>query len=104
MNILLLCSTGLSTGLLVQKMREAAQKAGIKAHIWNCNSVQGEQELAKADVILIGPQLRHLYLSIAAKAADCPIRMIDMMTYGRMDGVSALQTAIHAWEERKHDR
>lgn len=103
MNILLLCAAGLSTSLLVQKMKEAAQLAGIQADIWSCNAASGEQELAKADVILIGPQLRYLYQSIAAKAKDRPIRMIDMMTYGRMDGMSALQTAIHAWEDRKHE-
>ena len=34
MNILLCCSAGMSTSLLVEKMKKAAQNMDVKAKIW----------------------------------------------------------------------
>lgn len=98
MKILLLCSAGMSTSLLVQRMKELAQDQGIEATIWNCGSQDSVNEIPKADVVLVGPQMRFLLKKIEDQAKEIPVRMIDMMTYGRMDGAHALELALQAWE------
>lgn len=102
MNILLLCSAGMSTSLLVQRMKEVAEDRNIEASVWSCGSQDSDHEIPKADVILVGPQLRFLLQKIEDKAKGIPVRVIDMMTYGRMDGSHALEIALTAWKERKN--
>lgn len=101
MKILLLCSAGMSTSLLVQRMKEVAQKRALEMEIWACGDSQSDQEVSKADVVLIGPQMRFLLKRIQAMAQSRPVRVIDMMTYGRMDGEHAIELALQAWEEKE---
>ena len=64
--ILLVCSAGMSTSLLVSKMQAAAKAQGIDCTI---NAV-GEAELKKheneIDVLLLGPQVRFLLSKMKA--------------------------------------
>lgn len=99
MNILLLCSAGMSTSLLVQRMKEVAQDQGIDAKIWNTGSQDSGNEIPKADVILIGPQMRFLLKKVEGMAGNKPVKVIDMMTYGRMDGKHAMEIALQALKE-----
>lgn len=101
MNILLLCSAGMSTSLLVQRMKEVAQDQGVLANVWNCGSQDSDHEIPKADVVLVGPQMRFLLRKIEDQAKGIPVRVIDMMTYGRMDGAHALEIALAAWKDRE---
>lgn len=97
MKILLLCTAGISTTFLVQKMREQASKLGMAAQIWSCSSHESSQEIDKADVILLGPQLRYLLRKVELLANGKPVRVLDMRTFGSMDGKQALSIAIDAW-------
>lgn len=100
MRILLLCSAGMSTSLLVLRMQEVAIDKKIEAHIWSKGSNDyDEKDIEKADVLLVGPQLRFLVKRIREEANGKPVRVIDMMTYGRMDGERALDLAIQALKE-----
>ena len=40
----------------------------------------------KADLILLGPQIRYLQKRISEMAPGKPVEVIDMMAYGMMDG------------------
>ena len=40
----------------------------------------------KADIILLGPQVRYLKSRIEERAEGKPVEVIDMMAYGTMDG------------------
>lgn len=102
MKILLLCSAGMSTSLLVRRMRQEAEKENINADIWACGDSESYVEIQKADVILIGPQMRFLEKKTQMIAGKNPVRVVDMMTYGRMDGKKALQMAMDALKE-KHE-
>lgn len=103
MNILLLCSAGMSTSLLVQRMKEIAQDRGLVVKIWNCGSQDSVHEIPKADVVLVGPQMRFIAHKVKDQANGKPVRVIDMITYGRMDGGKALDIALEAWSEYKHE-
>ncbi|WP_241667897.1 hypothetical protein [Akkermansia muciniphila] len=67
MKILLACSSGMSTSLLVNKMKEAAQAQGIEAEIWAVGQSEVDAEMQKADVLLFGPQMRFLKSKYAPK-------------------------------------
>lgn len=55
--ILLACSSGMSTSLLVTKMQEYAKSIGDEAEIWAVGQDQAAEDMAKADAVLIGPQM-----------------------------------------------
>lgn len=98
MKILLLCSAGMSTSLLVHRMKEVAKDRHLNAKIWAKGSDDNQADIEEADVILIGPQMRFILNKIKKIAGNKPVCVIDMMTYGRMDGEHALAIALQALE------
>ena len=91
--IVLFCAGGLSTSLLVTKMRQAASAAGKDYSIDAYGLAQVDQYGSEADCILLGPQVRYAIKDIKAKFPDKPIEGIDMRVYGTMDGKGAIETA-----------
>jgi PTS system cellobiose-specific IIB component len=88
--IVLLCSAGMSTSLLVNKMREAAKKQGYECSI-DAYPIRSATEHGKdADIVLLGPQVR-FQLRKLNQDLSCPVEAIDPMTYGRMDGEALLK-------------
>ena len=78
--ILLVCSAGMSTSLLVTKMEGAAKDAGYDAKI------------------LLGPQVRFQKSAIEKLAAGrkkgpIPVEVIDMRDYGTMNGKAVFEMA-----------
>ena len=100
-NILLACSAGMSTSLLVSKMEEAAEKKGLEVNIWAVGQDKAKEEMEKADVLLIGPQMRFMKKKFG-KVADevgIPLDVIDPMAYGRVDGEAVLNKALELMGE-----
>ena len=103
MRILLTCSSGMSTSILVKKMKEAAENQGIQVEIWSVGQAMVEEEIKKADVLLFGPQMRFLkakYKSIG-KELNIPVDVINPIIYGRCDGQAALKQALDLIETNK---
>lgn len=94
MKICLICCAGMSTSAIVQKMQASADEQGIEAEIWAVGEAQAKENLDKADVVLIGPQIRFALKRIQAMDPNKPVAAIDMMSYGRMDGKKILADAI----------
>lgn len=57
-NIVLFCAAGMSTSLLVTKMQDAAKAKGEEAEIAAYSIAEMDSVIDKADVVLIGPQIR----------------------------------------------
>ncbi|MGE6754568.1 PTS sugar transporter subunit IIB [Rossellomorea sp. NPDC071047] len=97
MNIMLVCSAGMSTSMLVQKMRKAAEEKGLEATINATSEADLSNHLEKLDVILIGPQVRYLSSKIIEKAEPHQIKVdvIDGMSYGMMNGEKVLEQAVN---------
>ena len=94
--IMLACSAGMSTSLLVTKMQDAAKEKGIEAEIWAISEVNLANEIDKCDVLLLGPQVRYI-LSKAKTLAEphgIPVEVINMMDYGRCNGKAVLERAL----------
>ena len=96
MNILLICSAGMSTSMVVKKMQSAAEQKGIEATIWAVGDAETKDNIAKADVIMLGPQVRFMKEKIEGQAGGKPVLVIDMMDYGRMNGEKILEDALSA--------
>ncbi|GAA0740645.1 PTS sugar transporter subunit IIB [Clostridium oceanicum] len=94
-NILLVCNAGMSTSVLVKKMQKVAEEKGVDATIWATSEAEIENEWRKADVILLGPQIRFLKGDIE-KIVDGKVNVeaIDFMTYGAMNGEKVLELAL----------
>lgn len=60
MRIMLACAAGMSTSLVVSKMQEAAKNQGKDYKIWAIEQGQIQDELGNFDVLLLGPQVRHI--------------------------------------------
>ena len=56
--ILLCCSAGMSTSLMVNKMQKAAADKGIEVEIWAEPMDKASSEVPKADVVLLGSQIK----------------------------------------------
>lgn len=95
MKILLVCSSGMSTSLLVSKMREAAKKQGIDAEIdaTGASQITGSSDI---DVILLGPQVRYLLNDMRKEmeGKGIPVDVINNLDYGTMNGEKVLNFAI----------
>lgn len=91
--IALLCAQGMSTGMLVNKMRAEATKQGYECEI-NAYSVSCAEEVGKnADCLLLGPQVKYELEDVRKIVPDKPVEVIDMVAYGRLDGAKVLATA-----------
>lgn len=94
--IALVCENGASTGMVVKKMRAAAESKGIEADIAAYPFTQMENFIDDKDVILLGPQLAYKK-DLAKKTfpahAD-KIEAISPMDFGMMNGAKILEDAI----------
>jgi PTS system cellobiose-specific IIB component len=91
MNILLVCSAGMSTSLLVTKMEESAESQGLDAKIWAVPANEADANFDQCDIVLLGPQVRYMLKKFEG-ATDKPVRVIDMIQYGTMNGEAVLNT------------
>ncbi|WP_079527595.1 PTS sugar transporter subunit IIB [Halobacillus hunanensis] len=98
--ILLACSAGMSTSLLVTKMKEAAEEKGMDCEIWAVAQDKAPKDMKQADVLLIGPQMKFMKKKFEKTAAEVgiPVDVIDPMSYGRVDGKAVLEKALELIE------
>lgn len=94
MNILLVCAAGMSTSLLVNRMKVAATNKGIDVQIEAHPIGNIEQYGQQANVILLGPQVRYELKNVKAKYPDKPVEIINMQDYGMMNGEKVLEHAL----------
>ncbi|MGO2082688.1 PTS sugar transporter subunit IIB [Vagococcus sp.] len=97
--IMLACSAGMSTSLLVTKMEKAAQAMGYDADIFAVSVSEADTYLGDSekpiDVLLLGPQVKYMEAQFKEKWAEkLPVEVIDMRDYGMMDGEAVLKRAI----------
>lgn len=75
-NIVLLCNMGMSTSLMVNRMKEAAQKQGYDCDI-NAYALQKAEEIIPAaDVLLVGPQIA---FEVERLRKEYPDKKIDIV-------------------------
>lgn len=96
--IMLVCSAGMSTSLLVTKMEKAATARNYDSDIFaiSASDVDNNVEAKHIDVVLLGPQVRFMKDEFTKKLAPkgIPVEVINMADYGMMNGEKVLDQAI----------
>ncbi len=93
--ILLVCSAGMSTSLLVQKMQEYAQSNNIESHIQAVSEAESKTLWQDYDVLLLGPQVRFLKAKMEEMTeGKIPVDIIDMRAYGSLNGEAVFNAAV----------
>ena len=102
--IMLVCSAGMSTSLLVTKMQKAAEEKGIEADIFaiSAQELDFTIEQKNVDVLLLGPQVKFMQNQIESKLAgrNIPVEAIQMQYYGMMNGEKVLEQALQIIENK----
>lgn len=99
MKILLLCSGGMSTSILMKKVKEAAAAEGVEVTIEAHPTMSAKNHVGKWDVCLIGPQVRFDFEMVKG-IIDVPVEVIDMLHYGMADGKSVYKQACRLVESK----
>ncbi|MCY7912193.1 PTS sugar transporter subunit IIB [Bacillus haynesii] len=92
--ILLVCAAGMSTSLLVSRMKKHAESLNEEIDIIALPVSEAGTAASSADVVLLGPQVRYQKSQVEASAGDTPVQVIDMRDYGTMNGEAVLQKAL----------
>ncbi|EOC0207682.1 PTS sugar transporter subunit IIB [Cronobacter dublinensis] len=94
--IMLCCSAGMSTSLLVRKMVDAAQERDLPVQIEAWGVAEFDAQFPKYQVVLLGPQVKYMLPTLSQKAAahGIPVQAIDMMDYGMQRGDKVLDYAL----------
>ena len=102
MKILLVCSAGMSTSLLVERMLAAAKERQLDVDIEARPIADTVQYGQDADAIMLGPQVRFQEEHIRSLFDETkPIAVIDMKDYGMMNGQSVLKQALAILEKNQ---
>ena len=78
--ILLVCSGGMSTSVLMNKMEKYAQEKGISLKVDACGTGNYEDEAKDYDIILLGPQIAYRKAQIAG-TVNIPVVPIAPQDY-----------------------
>ena len=91
--IVLLCSAGVSTSLLVKEMQKEAKRLGYECSIKFYPLSGAEEDSEATDVFLLAPQTAYALGEIKLKYPEIPAAVIPQEMYGEADAVAVLDFA-----------
>jgi PTS system cellobiose-specific IIB component len=99
--VILVCAAGMSSSLLEEKIRKAAEAAGREMELKAVDSSRmglWDYEKDTMDIILVAPQVRFLKRGIIKKAEPYGVIVqdIDTVAYGMVDGEKIFAQVIEA--------
>ncbi len=90
MNVLIVCSGGMSSTIAEEALAGECAKRGIDCTVDACGTSALEDRLkeVKTDAVLVAPQVRHRFkdLQKVAEAAGVPSALIQPMAYSPLGG------------------
>lgn len=92
MKILVVCNAGMSSSILVKKMKEYAQTKQEQFEIQAVSSAAVSDEIGNWDVCLVAPQIMYAVDEIQTKL-QIPTAAVDMRIYAVSDGAGAYEQA-----------
>ncbi len=90
MKIILACAAGMSTSMLVERMKESADQKGMELQIDAVPISSLSSHTEGTDIILLGPQVSYMEEKVASDNPSIPVKVIEMMDYGMMNGEKVL--------------
>ncbi len=94
--IFLCCAAGMSTSMVMNKMKQAAAEKNIEVQIVAVSMDDFDSTLPQYDCCLLGPQIKYKFDEFQKKAAAAgkKIAVINSMDYGMMRGDKILSDAL----------
>lgn len=94
-NILLCCSGGFSSSLVVSKIKQAAKDKKMEVNVWAINQADINENIEQADIVMIAPQIQFMQKDFSEKCRErkIPLDVISQMDYGRCNGANILNRA-----------
>lgn len=101
--VIIVCSWGMSTSLLVDSLIAAAEEAQIELQVAALSAGEYAAQVEACDVVLIAPQIRHLRKSIEklARSLNKPVALIESFYYATMNGQAVLEQIMQLLAERQ---
>ena len=95
-DIMLVCSAGMSTSLLVVKMEKVANERGLDVKIFAVSESEASNHFDNISVLLLGPQVRYLKNKLVKllEPKGIPVDVINSMHYGTLNGSAVLDAAL----------
>ena len=98
MKLMLICGAGMSSSLLSNKVNDAITKRNLDIKAWAIASVDFKQNIDKADVVLLAPQIRFMKKQFEDQLGSTPIEVIDFTVYGSMNGDKIVDQGIKVYD------
>ncbi|MHA6603714.1 PTS sugar transporter subunit IIB [Aerococcus urinae] len=95
--IMLACSSGMSTSMLVQRMKKSADAKGLDLKIFatSLGDIDNQINRQSIDLLLLGPQVKYMENSLKEKyEPEIPVTTVDIRDYGIMNGEKVLETVL----------
>ena len=94
--VLIVCSWGMSTSLLVDSLLAAAEAVAFELSVEALSAGEYASKVDACEVVLIAPQIRHLRKSIEKLATSVgkPVAMIEPFHYATMNGQAVLEQVV----------
>ncbi|MFO7152034.1 MAG: PTS sugar transporter subunit IIB [Bacillota bacterium] len=95
MKILLVCSGGMSTSIVVKAVEKKAAELKEDVYVEAVSTTQFEEKVKDFDVALIAPQVRHRkqYFDEIASKHHVPTGVIEPQAYGPFGGEKIIRQA-----------
>lgn len=92
--VLLICSAGISGQRICEKMNEYVEKHDLDVKILAISDGEKTEKIPKADIILLGPQIRFSLDDVKALAMGKFVKVMDSQNYGLLRGDLILKDAL----------
>ncbi|MFX2924750.1 PTS transporter subunit EIIC [Klebsiella pneumoniae] len=104
--IMLCCSAGMSTSLLMKKMIAEAEQRGLPVEINAYGVAEFAEQVGHYQVVLLGPQVKYMQQDLQKQADKYGIRVepINMMDYGMQKGAAVLDFALSLIENKNQGK
>lgn len=99
MRILLACNAGMSSSILVKKIKDIAVQKGLDVVVEAKSYSEISAEKGRWDVCMVGPQIIYAVDQIK-QTLRIPVAAVEARTYAMADGAKALEQAMKMYEER----
>lgn len=90
--VMLVCSAGMSTSLLVNMIRSIVEQRELGLKIIAASEAEAKSYPGQIDVLLLGPQVKYLFqkMEMLMAAAGTKVGVIDSISYGTLNGEAVL--------------
>ncbi len=104
LRVTLACAAGMSTSLLVSKMKKAIEEKEVAMTLMSVSEKEFEKYLGETDILLLGPQVSFLEKKYQAlfRGTDKKVLSIPILEYGRMDGAKVVDRVLSLANMEEH--